>query len=43
MIDFILFIFVCIVFAVGFWCGKTFLTYKDMLAKAELKVRGWLS
>lgn len=31
MVDLILFLFTCVMFVVGFWCGAKYGTYKKML------------
>lgn len=41
MIDFILFVFVLTVYAGGFWCGKTYGSFKAMGGRAAASVMGW--
>ena len=43
MVDFILFVFLVVVFVTGFWCGKTFKTFGEMVDATTAKVKGWFN
>lgn len=43
MVDFILFLFSCGMFAAGWWCGRTFKTFGEAVDAATTKVKGWFA